>query len=533
MDSRRQKFRALLAKREDDQKKRYRELCVVWRRQATGEILLKVGGVWDSQERRYVSEAADGRIIDLEESQVEAAQLAAWWIQQRLANEPRDFCALFLIGNRGSGKTTFSEILVGTFVVAFPTFDNSPSITWQVSSSHAERDELDRELQQHLPGAWYHYTEFPKHVYKWAHGPTTTNVSADDPDALKRGRVDLAFFNEAQKISKRAIAYGIARLKDKGGLTVFAGNWPNTLKGKWILDLHKKAEEKREAGEPFPIAFVEMKAAANRHQDNAVADQLTEIITILDPRIAAADIDGRLLRVDQPAYWEYSKQKHVRELPQLGDITREFTRRRTGREYDCIAAVDFQATPHMAASLWKIFGTVKEPLLWAFDELVVEQASEEDLISELADNEYAPENTLVIGDASGQWQDGKHNHERDSFQVFRAHRYHIIAPTKPKSKTRRSANPPVEQRIKLHNQVLQVQQMLFSPSCTKLQEAHAECPLREGRYGKVYPYGFYAHLTDTAGYLAWWAFPKPQLARDGGALAQSIDPFSVATRERP
>src|SRR5262249_24358891 len=159
-----------------------------------------------------------GKIIDLEESQIEAAQTAAWWIQQRLNNEPRDFCALFLIGPRGSGKSTFGEVLTGTIAVAFPTFDTSPSITWQISSSHAERDQLDREFQQHMPTDWYRYTELPKHVYRWLHGPTTTNVSANDPDALKRGRVDFAFFNEVQKLSKRAIAYGIARLADKGGL---------------------------------------------------------------------------------------------------------------------------------------------------------------------------------------------------------------------------------------------------------------------------------------------------------------------------
>lgn len=523
MDSRHRRFRALLAEREANEKKRYRDICVVWRRELTGEILLKVGGVWDARDRRYVDEAAEGRIIDLQESQVEAAQLTGWWLQQRLHSEPRDFCALFLIGNRGSGKTTFSEIAAGTFAVALPSFDGSPSIGWQISASHAERDELDRELQKHLPNAWYRYTEFPNHAYRWVHGPTTTNVSASDPDALKRGRVDFAFFNEVQKMSKRAIAYGIARLQDKGGLTIFAGNWPDTLKGKWILDLYKRAQEKKEAKQPFPILFVEMKSSGNARRDEGTADQVREIISILDPRIAAADLDGRLLRVDQPAYWQYSQQRNVQARPDLGDITREFTRRRTGREYDCIAAVDFQATPHMAASIWKVYGTVSEPILWAVDEFIVEQASEEDLIAELAEHNYQPENTLVIGDASGQWQDGKHNHERDSFQVFRAHRYHILAPAKPKTEKRRSANPPVEQRIKLHNLLLQNKQMMFAPACTKLQEAHAECPLREGRYGKVYPWGVYAHLTDTAGYLAWWAFPKPTFPRSGESLAQSIE----------
>lgn len=516
-------FRALLADEEDEDDQRYIDLCVVWRRALTGEVLLKVGGRWDRIEQRYDGPAEHCRTIELKESQVEAARWASYWIEEKLAGRPRDFFALFLLGDRGGGKTTFAAILLGTLLVAFPRLDATPAIGWQVSSSHAERDELDREIATHFPSAWFKYTEWPKHVYRWVHGPTLTNVSADDPDALKRGRVDFALFNEPQKMGKKAPAFGIARLKDKGGFTIFAANPPDDQKGRWVYDLWEKSEEAKDAGKPFPIRFLKLKSQDNDSLDVTTADQVAEIIRILDPRLAAADLDGHMLRPGQAAYWQWSKTKNLRQKPQLGDITRQFLRSRIGREYDYLAGADFQATPHQAAVFYKIFGTLDEPILWAVDELIVDQATEEDLIAEVDEANYTPERVLWIGDASGQWQDGKHSKQRDSFAVFKARRWHIIPPTKAKSKDRFPRNPPVEQRVKLTNKLLSDARLMVDPdTCPKLAEAFKECELRMGRYGRVIPLGFYAHLTDAAAYPIWWACSKTHRPT-GGSLGESVD----------
>lgn len=512
-------FRALLAEEESQEDKRYIDLCVVWRRALTGDVLLKVGGRWDRIARRYVGPAEHCRVIDLKESQVEPARWAAYWITEKLAGRPRDFFSLFLLGDRGGGKTTFSVILIATLLIAFPAFDGTASIAWQISSSHAERDELDREIAIHFPSTWFKYTEWPKHVYRFVHGPTLTNVSADDPDALKRGRVDFALFNEPQKMGKKAPAFGIARLKDKGGFTVFAANPPDDQKGRWVYDLWEKHEEAKAASQPFPIRFLRLKSQDNDSLDTTTADQVAEIIRILDPRLAQADLDGHMLRPGQPAYWQYARSKNLKPKPDLGDITRQFLQQRIGRPYDYLAGLDFQGTPHQACVLYKVFGSLDEPILWAVDEIIVDQASEEDLIAEIAEAGYTPEKVLFVGDASGQWQDGKHSKQRDSFQVFKAHRWHIIPPTKPKSKDRVARNPPVEQRVKLTNKLLAqpafpgdpqspMRLMVDPDTCPKLAEAFKECELRMGRYGRVVPLGFYAHLTDAAAYPVWWACSK-------------------------
>lgn len=516
-------FRALLAEEESQEDRRYIDLCVVWRRASTKEVLLKVGGKWDLIEQRFVGPAQHCRVIDLKESQIEPARWAAHWIAEKLAGRPRDFFSLFLLGDRGGGKTTFAVILIGTLLVAFPRFDGTASIAWQISSSHAERDELDREIATHFPSAWFKYTEWPKHVYRWVHGPTLTNVSADDPDALKRGRVDFALFNEPQKMGKKAPAFGIARLKDKGGFTIFAANPPDDQKGRWVYDLWEKHEESRECGKPFPIRFLKLKSQDNDALDTGTADQVAEIIRILDPRLAAADLDGHMLRPGQPAYWQFAKPKNLRSMPQLGDITRAFLRKRIGREYDYLAGADFQGTPHQAAVFYKIFGTFEEPILWAVDELIVDQATEEDLLSEVDDAGYTPERVLWVGDASGQWQDGKHSKQRDSFAVFKGRRWHIVPPTKPKTSERVARNPPVEQRVKLTNKLLAESRLMVDPdTCPKLAEAFKECELRMGRYGRVVPLGFYAHLTDAAAYPVWWACSKTHRPTTG-SLGESVD----------
>ena len=137
---------------------------------------------------------------------------------------------------------------------------------------------------------------------------------------------------------------------------------------------------------------------------------------------------------------------------------------------------------------------------------------------------YAPESVLWVGDASGQWQDGKHQrHGRDSFAVFKARRWHIVPPTKPKTTERAAKNPPIEQRVKLYNKLLADGGVMVDlAGCPKLAEALKECELRVGRFGKAIPMGFYAHLTDAAGYVAWWAFPKPTPPRSGSGLGAMV-----------
>lgn len=517
-------YRALRADRTERQAKRYIDLCIDWE-MPDGTHFFRAGGRWDQIEKRWSGEPEQSRVFRLQESQVEAARWAAYWLQERREGRDRDFLSVFLYGDRGGGKTTLGVVVLVSALIMFPDFGGGTTIGWQVSKSHAERDELDREIAALFPyqGVWYNYREWPKHVYRFVHGPTLTNVSADDPDTLKRGRVDFLFVNEAAKMGKRVPVNGIARLKDKGGFGFFTSNPPDDQRGRWVFDWWEKEREARENGQPYPVRYLRVMSSGNATKDDATADQVERAIRDIDPAKAKADIEGLMLRPGQPAYWQWSKTKNLRAKPQLGDITRQFLRSRVGREYDYLAGADFQGTPHQAAVFYKVFGTLDAPILWAVDEIVVDQATEEDLLSEVDDANYTPGSVLWIGDASGQWQDGKHSKQRDSFSVFKGRRWHILPPTKPKTTERVARNPPVEQRVKLTNKLLSDARLMVDPdTCPKLAEAFKECELRMGRYGRVIPLGFYAHLTDAAAYPIWWACSKSHRPPTG-SIGESVD----------
>jgi hypothetical protein len=352
-------------------------------------------------------------------------------------------------------------------------------------------------------------------MYKLVHGPTLTNISADDAESLKRGTVDAVFFNEAQKMRKTVIAYAIGRLKDNAGIAVAAANPPTNIKAKWILDLWEEEKEWHELGKNYPIRFISVDSKDNSTIDTHVAAQVSQIIRKLDPRLAQADIDGEMLSINQPAYWAFNKLANFRPTPDLGDITREFTKKRKNKAYDYIGGIDFQSTPHMAAAICKVYGTLDDPILWVVDEVVVDQATEEDLIDALEERGYTRDSLFCVGDASGQWQDGAHKKGRDSFQVFKFRGFHIDPPSRPKDVKHRPKNPPIEQRVKNVNTLLSKkigevtkQRLMIDPKeAPKLAEALKECELRTGKYGRVHPSGFYAHLTDGLGYVCWWVFP--------------------------
>lgn len=533
-----QKFRALQDEAEERELSRYQDLCIVWTREKTGEVLYKAGGKWDHELKCYSNvPAAECHVIELRESQIEIARWAAYWMSEKKAGRDRDFFSLFMVGDRAGGKTHFGIVFLVTLLIEFPRLHNKSLIAWQVSATHTVRDELDRELENIFPfrKSWYQYQEYPKHMYKFVHGPTLTNISADDAEALKRGTVDALFVNEPQKMRKNVFAYAIGRLKDKGGISIAAANPPTDLKAKWILDLWEEEKEHKEKKLAYPIRFISIDSKLNNTLDTHVAGQVEKIIRKLDPRLAQADLDGMMLNITEPAYWAFNKLVNIREKPDLGDITNEFTKKRTGRAYDFIVGIDFQKTPHMAAAICKVYGTIENPIIWAIDEIVVDQATEDDLIDSLEQSGYSPESLLCVGDASGQWQDGEHKNGRDSFSVFRARRYHIVPPVKPKDPNHRPKNPPIEQRVKNVNALLSKkdveqkngirQQLMLDPIYTpKLIEALKECELKIGKYGRVHPSGFYAHLTDALGYICYWVFPKPTAPKSKNfTLGELID----------
>lgn len=525
----RQRFRQYLAEREALEASRRVTLAVQWKL-PDGSTLLNAGGVWDRVDQRYLDVEPDHvRVIRLKKSQVEAAHLFAWWMQEREAGRPRDFITLAMLGDRGGGKTYLGSAAMVTALIKFPRLKSRATIGWQVCRSYKERAELEREIAENFPleGIWYVRRKAPEHEYRFLNGALLRTLSADDPESLKQGTVDFLYLNEMAKLPELAYENGLPRIKDNEGLCWGTTNPPRSNRGRWVYKLYQLEEEAIESGKAYPVRFVSVRSEDNDALNVDTADMVATVLRDLNPALAAADIDGKMFDVKQTAYWKFNKKRNIRPLPELGDITREFTKRRLGRAYDYLAGADFQNVPHMAAVFYKVLGTYENPILWAIDEIICEESTEDDLLDAVDEAGYKPENVLWIADASGQWQDGKHNKNRDSFSVFKRRRWNIKPPVKPRSETHRPKNPPIEQRVRLINDALEAGMIMLESApdgVPKLIEALKECEMRPGKYMKLVPMGFYAHLTDAAGYPAWWVFSKgkPSIP-DGTKITEILD----------
>lgn len=481
------------------------DLALILRRRKTGEWLLRAGGVWDRLACRYTG-AAPKRVtfIDLEESQVSFTRWFASWLQSFKENRPRD-CSLAIAGGDRRGGKTFDLFLctIATCLEVPNVADGSPLIAWAVSCSYQERDELDAIVRQWIPDHWYAYRGAPLFRYSWITGAGLRNVSADDPETLKRGRVDIAFYNEAQKQSVTALSNGIYGTVDKGGIALLAANPPRRKLGEWVLHLKQAIDAKQVAG----AKFFQFSSKFNTRVQQDARNRVGGILRLIDPRAAAADDEGAWLPVGDRAYPDYEPQRNLGAAPEVGDVTHTVTKRRAYRAFAFFGGADFQSRPHNAGVILRAFGDPAKPIYYAVNE-ILSQGLEDDFLDEVFDQKYQPETLVWIGDASGTWQDAEHSRGRVSFDVFKSRRWIIHPPQLKKSdRGEHPRNPDVDDRLNLVNALLKSKRLIIDPKrCPVLAEALKDCEL--GPNGK--PRGRHAHVTDALGYALWWVEPKPK-----------------------
>lgn len=516
--------RLLLEELEAQQTGRYLDLCLVLRSLKTRETVLWAGGRWDKLDKRWAkSEPESAQIIDLHEGQVAFAAWYATWLRDYREGFPRD-CSMALAGGERRGGKTYclTQCLLATLI------DVPGTVGWLVSAAHSERDELDRTIQDTLLPPWAVYKEWPKHVYTFANGSTATNISADDPETLKRGRVDVALVNEAQKMPQAVLTNLIGGTADREGIAVLAANPPQRSKGEWLFDVQQDITSGA-YGED--AKFFHFDSKLNPFISQRAKSRVGRILRRIDPAAAVADEDGVWKRPGDLAYEAFSRVHNVQPCPDLGDITAEYMRRRLGKGYQYLGGYDPNNRPHHVGTIFKIFGTLQDPILWAVDEVVVDHADGEDHFLEVVDSKgYGVDAIVWVMDNSSFFQDSKRRVGHVSADYFRkwGYRPEPNQPAAPGSKTGRPRNPDIELRVALLNKllhadvdektglVLKPPRLLVDPQCTALIEGLKSCKSKKVRHGYG-PVGKHSHITDSAGYAAWWLYPKPQRkgAQDG------------------
>lgn len=497
---------------------RFVDLCLVLRSLETQETLLWAGGRWDQIERRYVEqEPESGQIIDVHKGQAEFVRWFATWLRDYREGFPRD-CSMALAGGPRRGGKTFSLLQC----VQATLIDVPNTIGWVVNTAHSERDEIDRTVLETLLPGWAVYREWPKHVHLYLNGSSLTNVSADDPDTLKRGRVDIALVNEAQKMPPAVLTNLISGTADHEGIALLAGNPPQRSKGEWVYDVR---EDILAGAYGLDARYFEYDAKLNPFISQRAKERIGRILRRINPAAALADEDGVWKRPGDLAYDGFSKHENVKEPPELGDITRAFTKARLGRAYDYIGGYDPNDRPHHAGTIWKLFGRIEAPILWCVDELAVDNADgEEHFLERFEGLGYTRDDLVWVMDNSCFFQNSRHQRNgvvsSDYFKKW-GYRCEMNQPPAPDSKTGRARNPDIELRVALMNKLLSSDaekgkrpQLLVAPSCKLLVEALKNCKSKKVRHGYG-PVGREAHITDSAGYVCWWVYPRPNTSLPG------------------
>lgn len=535
---------------------RYRDLALALRREKTQETLLWAGGTWDQLDKRFLDPDAEHEpdwvwLIDLEESQVEFTL----WFAQQLADfregYPRDISAALAAGDRRAGKTFdvyYCQIAALVDVPIIPA-TKLPAIGWTVSKTFRERDELDQLIAARVPEDWYHAQKAPERRYDFVHGSVLRNLSADDPDSLKQGRVDWLFYNEVQKMQARAVVNGLYGTADQAGCCLMTANKPRAgdSRGEWLFDLkdaiddENKAQAAKNKREPLGIKYFLLSSKDNKKIDQPARRRVGRLAAIIDPTQAEADEDDSndWKRPGDKACWEFDKHRHLHAEPRIGltDVTKEIASRHYWGEWIAVPGIDFQGKPHIPCAVVKCFGDPERPVYQFVDEHVEPgQKLTEELFLEGFETRlghlYTRDTILWVCDASSTWQGPRHDFEggeRPSSEVFEGDGWSIIPSQPPakNSKTGRGRNPYVDERLQLFNELLRTERIRIDPvRCPWLVECVREATTKRDTGRRRLVANKYAHMIDAATYPIWRLERRP-----GSPLVRPED-ITVVSRGR-
>lgn len=507
---------------------RYLDVCMALVRDKTGETLLYAGGRFDDVDKRFVdAEPERVAVVRLEESQVEFTLWFAEFLRDYREGYPRDVSLALAAGARRGGKTFDVYMCQLCALVDVPRGPSgTPTVGWTISRTFRARDELDQLVLNYVPQSFYHHRRAPEHRFEFAHGSYLRNLSADDPNSLKQGRVDFLLYNEPQTMSATAVRNGLYGVADNGGLCVLAANPPSGPEGDWLRDLKDAIDEDPEVKRI--TRYFHFDPAGNSKIDQPARTRVAKIATKIDPDANEADSEGTWKRWGDLAYPAFDRRTLDRgglvgPPPAVGlrDVTAQRCRAEFGLPYAHVIGGDFQRRPQ-AAAVMKLFDGPDGVVYWFTDECGV-RGTEVELSTELmgyphAYSPTAPPNgsgddrsALWVGDCSGSWQGAQRIPGRTSFSLLEGEGWRVFPAevVRVEGKSEHPKNPDVAQRLGLMLRLMQARRVRVDPRCVWLVEAFAKCELRKTDTGRRVPKGKFAHVTDAASYAVWRMEPKP------------------------
>lgn len=436
--------------------------------ETTGDLLLSVGGQWDRRLRKFTDALALTRsVIRVHPGQRRAVEWFRIWLDvhadrrdtpppfdaakideylAHLATEPAEVYSALFAGGRRAGKTWIAVALAVAYAVHFPD-----AIVYLVGPDESDWKELRGYATGSIADHWLESATAERWVL--VNGAALNLKQAYNPEALKEGRADLIVLNEGQRMQERAFHVARGNTVDRSGLVIVCAN-PPTKRGdqQWVADFAAEASRGERAA-----LYVEFDSLQNPHINRHALLSLTGD---MDERSADIEIFGRFLAPEDAVAYNWSRLDNERPPPATGDITAEFLERvGEGAGVRQVIGIDVQRFPYIVGVVYRIFageGGERDPgrvRAWIVDEIALKGGDEDALSDAMIDRGYKPRETLLVVDASGQYQHSRRRsldteppqwRGRGSFHVFKTNGFRrIVAPQR-----KRADNPPVVERAR-------------------------------------------------------------------------------------
>jgi hypothetical protein len=429
-----------------------------------GQRLLVVGDRWDRRLGDFDGEAQTALIVNLHPGQRRAVEWFAAWLAEHAARrdtppsmpnlpendlqafevdtEPSHAYAALFAGGRRAGKTWVAVALAIAYAAMFPH-----AIVWLVSPTDTSDDEMVRYATGFLSTEWIDHDN--QDGWWLCNGSQILLKSAFNPEALKQGEVHLVVLNEGQRMQHRAYVLARGAIIDRAGCVIVCANPPVEAKDQqWVADFAAEAQDDLRAAVYFHFNPLE-----NPHINR---DALLSMARELDQRTADIELWGMFRASADAVAYNWDRLSNERAAPEEGDCTAMFLSLvEEGDGIKQVVGLDVQRIPYIGGPIYRFFGDPHRDhvLAWIVGEVVLEGGDEVDFCSALYDAELDPAETLIVCDASGQYQHSRRRTAdapppewkgRGSFELIRNEGFRRIVP--PDRRQRR--NPQIQDRVR-------------------------------------------------------------------------------------
>ena len=507
---------------------RYSDLQIAYVDETTGDLIGRLGGKWDRFTRTYVGDADHEKIVTFHPGQLEFARwFCNTWLTAHLDGWPAGTLPIYtalVAGGRRAGKTRMLAELVAGYSVAI-----EQAITWIVVPSDVENygEELRSYLEATLALDWYTALGSPYWSYTLINGSVIRLMSGFTPRKLKKGGAGLILMNEGQQIPKKSYQNVRASIADHFGLVTIAANPPDEDDvGAWVADIASGTQSGQlENAKAF---FVD--PLANPHIDQVALMSLADTMSAHEFDV---QIRGMFHVPKNSVLSAWNRLENEKQRPEVGEITERFTFHHESYAYKHVIGIDVQKFPWIVGAVAHAYanpdapGDMNEALLWFDDEVFVDNGDEIDLANVLIDRGYDPRETLLVVDASGDWQQAERRDKfkrpeyrgAGSYDMLRGAGFRSVVPPDPDMK----ANPAVLERVRGANARIGTKSrkryVFADPTrCPRLVSTIANWKATRGRPSRT---SEEAHAGDAITYLIWRFFPRRRQAT-GDSIASGM-----------